>query len=139
MATTAVWTSRRHTLRLWQNREILVATTIAYGVFVAVGAASDNSQTVFYAVLIPVLVALVALLDSRSPLSPLVLWGLALWAALHLAGGLVPASDDRVLYNVWLLPFVRFDHLVHAIGFGFAGLMFREAVRSSLSGATSGA
>lgn len=100
-----------------------------YVVFVVVGLIGGSSQTAFYAMLLPLLVVLVAVLDARRPFSPIVLWGLALWGALHMAGGLVPASGDRVLYNVWLLPFVRFDHLVHAIGFGFAGLAFFEAVR----------
>ena len=49
-----------------------------------------------------------------------------------MAGGMIPASGDRVLYNVWLLPFVRFDHLVHAIGFGFAGMAFWESTRHTV-------
>jgi uncharacterized membrane protein YjdF len=104
-----------------------------------VGAFSGNDQTVYYAVLLPLLVGVVAYLDSRRSFSPLVLWGLVLWGALHMAGGLVPASDDRVLYNVWLLPFVRFDQLVHAVGFGFAGLAFRETLRDAWSAEASGA
>ena len=123
--------------RLAEHRIIAIVVGSYYVVLLAVGLASGNSQTGFYAVLLPVLVVIVAYLDARRPLSDLVLWGLAVWGALHLGGGLIPASADRVLYNVWLLPFMRFDHLVHAIGFGFAGLAFRESVRdrSSISAA----
>ena len=46
-----------------------------------------------------------------------------------MCGGLVPAGGDRVLYEVWLLPVLRFDHVVHAIGFGFAGLACWESAR----------
>lgn len=116
--------------RLAAHRRLLVVVGLGYVVLTSVGVASGNGQTGYYAVLLPVLVAVVAYLDGRQPFSREVLWGLALWGALHLAGGLVPATDDRVLYNVWLLPFVRFDHLVHAVGFGFAGLAFREAVHA---------
>jgi uncharacterized membrane protein YjdF len=56
-----------------------------------------------------------------------------------MAGGLVRVDDDRVLYNVWLLPFVRFDHVVHAWGFGFAGLAVWESLRNRLRGLGSGA
>jgi len=107
----------------------LVSLVAAYYVgFVAVGIAAASDQTMFYALLMPVFVVVVAAMDARRPLPSAVVWGLALWGALHMAGGLVPASDDRVLYNVWLLPFVRFDHVVHAIGFGFAGLAFHATV-----------
>jgi hypothetical protein len=125
--------------RLRARRNFVIAVAVAYIVFLVVGVVSDNGQTLFYGLLIPGLVAVVASLDARRPFSDLVLWGLVLWAVLHLAGGLVPAADDRVLYNVWLLPFVRFDQLVHAVGFGFAGLAFRESVRPALDDAASGA
>ncbi len=116
--------------RLAAHRRLLLVVGLGYVALTSVGVVSGNGQTDYYTVLLPVLVAVVAYLDGRRPFSRGVLWGLALWGALHLAGGLVPATDDRVLYNVWLLPFVRFDHLVHAVGFGFAGLAFREAVHA---------
>jgi uncharacterized membrane protein YjdF len=125
--------------RLRAHSSVLAVLAAFYVALIGLGAATDNGQTPYYAVLVPVLLLLVAYLDSRQPFTDLVLWGLALWAVMHMAGGLVPASGDRVLYSVWLLPFMRFDHLVHAIGFGFAGLAFREGVRRSLSNATSGA
>jgi hypothetical protein len=114
--------------RLLAHRRLLGVVGSYYVISVVVGAASGNRQTVFYAVLLPVLVALVAYLDLQKPLSPFVLWGLVLWGGLHMLGGLVPMPGDRVLYNVWLLPFLRFDQLVHAIGFGFAGLAFGESM-----------
>jgi hypothetical protein len=76
-----------------------------------------------------ILVGVVGFWDARRRYSAPVLWGLALWGALHMAGGMIPVPGGRVLYNVWLLPFVRFDHVVHAIGFGFAGIAFWESVR----------
>ena len=114
--------------RLRAHAGLVAVVAVYYLGFLGLGLATGNSQVPYYATFMAVLLALVAFWDSRRHFSQLVLWGLALWGALHMAGGLIPASGDRVLYNVWLLPFVRFDHLVHAIGFGFAGLAFWESV-----------
>lgn len=108
-----------------------VVGTYYFG-FLAVGLATGNSQVPYYAAFMGLLLGLVAYWDCRRRFSNLALWGLALWGALHMAGGMIPISGDRVLYNLWLLPFVRFDHLVHAIGFGFAGIAFWESVRPRL-------
>ncbi|MBT8198358.1 MAG: hypothetical protein KJO84_07640, partial [Acidimicrobiia bacterium] len=53
----------------------------------------------------------------------------------HMAGGLIPSGDD-VLYGQMLLPFLRFDQVVHAWGFGFAGLATWEALRHRIGPAT---
>jgi putative membrane protein len=107
--------------------------------FLTLGFVTGNQQTWYYAVFLAVLLGLVLFWDSRYRFSRLVIWGLATWGALHMAGGLIPVGDDRILYNVWLLPFLRFDHLVHAWGFGFAGLAVWESLRSRLTGDGSGA
>jgi hypothetical protein len=100
--------------------------------FLVLGFATGNGQVRYYAVFVAVLLALVVYWDGRLHFSDLVLWGLALWGALHMAGGLIPVDGSLVLYNVWLLPFVRFDHMVHAIGFGFAGLAYWESARHAV-------
>lgn len=105
---------------------------VYYFGFLTLGLATGNTQVPYYAAFMAVLLALVAFWDSRRHFSNLVLWGLALWGTLHMAGGMIPVSGDRVLYNLWLLPFVRFDHVVHAVGFGFAGLAFWESVRPTV-------
>jgi hypothetical protein len=118
--------------RLRAHVGLVAFVAVYYLGFLALGFATGNSQVVYYAVFVAVLLALVAFWDTRRRFSNLVLWGLALWGALHMAGGLIPVIGSRVLYNVWLLPFIRFDHVVHAIGFGCAGLAFWESVRQVL-------
>lgn len=118
--------------RLRAHPGLVAVVALYYTGFLVVGFATGNGQVIYYAVFIAVLLVAVAYGDSRRNFSNLVLWGLALWGALHMAGGLIPVAGSRVLYNVWLLPFVRFDHLVHAIGFGFAGLAFWESVRHAV-------
>jgi hypothetical protein len=111
---------------------LVAVVGVYYFGFLALGLATGNTQVPYYAAFMAVLLALVAFWDSRRHFSNLVLWGLALWGALHMGGGMIPVSGDRVLYNLWLLPFVRFDHVVHAVGFGFAGMAFWESVRPTV-------
>jgi hypothetical protein len=125
--------------RLRRHR-FLVAVVAAYYVgFLTVGMVDGSTQIPVYAVVIAVLVALVAIVDARRPFPGFVLWGLALWGAMHMAGGLVPMPDERALYNTWLVPFLRYDQLTHAVGFGFAGLAVWAYLRHDLSPGPSGA
>ncbi len=118
--------------RLRAHPGLVAVVGVYYFGFLALGLATGNTQVPYYAAFMGVLLALAAYWDSRRHFSNLVLWGLALWGALHMAGGMIPLSGHRVLYNFWLLPFVRFDHVVHAVGFGFAGMAFWESVRHTV-------
>jgi putative membrane protein len=69
-------------------------------------------------------------------LSERLLWALAVVGTMHLAGGLVPVpaswpiSGTAVLYNLWLIPsLLRYDHLVHAVGFGLAAVGWWQVLR----------
>ena len=118
--------------RLRANRFLVTVVGAYYLGFLALGIATDNSQVPYYAAFMGMILGAAAFWDARHHFSTRVLWGLAAWGALHMAGGMIPISEGRVFYNFWLLPFVRFDHLVHAIGFGFAGMAFWESVRPTV-------
>jgi uncharacterized membrane protein YjdF len=76
------------------------------------------------------LAVLVGEANARVRFTPAVLWSLAIWGCLHMAGGLIPVGD-HVLYNVDLLvPTVHFDRLVHAFGFGAATFACWQAIRA---------
>ena len=81
---------------------------------------SGNHEFIFYIAVMVVLVGVVAWVHRRVQLHPACLWMLSLWGALHMAGGLVPVSDEvGVLYSYWIVPgFLKYDQLVHAFGFG---------------------
>ena len=117
---------------MWQQlaaRRAILGFVVAYYIgFVVLGIATDNRQTAFYAGFIAIAFFGLLYWDFRRHFSDFILWGIALWGALHMAGGMIPVEEGRVLYNVQLLSFLRFDQLVHAIGFGFAGLAFAESV-----------
>lgn len=125
--------------RLRAHRVIVTGVAAYYSAFVVIGLLSGSEQTLIYALLLPALVAGVAFLDGRRPFPVPVLWGLALWGAMHMAGGLVPTPGEAALYNTWLLPFLRYDQLTHAIGFGFAGLGVWAYLRHDLRAGVSGA
>lgn len=103
---------------------VLAWFTLAYlVVFLGYGVAIGSDVAVPYTVLIAALVVLVCRLDVKYDLGTGALWGLSVWGAGHLAGGVIPLDGDRTLYNAVLgLELLHFDRLVHAFGFGFATL-----------------
>ena len=110
--------------------------------FIGMGFASmgGNSEFMFYGVVIVLIISLVAALDRRVGFSQVVLWGLALWGLLHLAGGLMPIpasitepNDTNVLYNMRLQPWLpKYDQMVHAFGFGMATIAAYESLCAHL-------
>jgi len=121
------------------HRALVTFVAAYYATFLLIGVIDGSPQTPIYAVFLLSLVVLVAVLDARRPFPPFVLWGLALWGAMHMAGGLVPASGDAALYNIWLLPVLRYDQLTHVIGFGAAGLAVWAYLRHDLRPGATGA
>lgn len=96
-----------------------------------------NGEFVFYLVVMLVLVAMVYGVHRRVGFSSLVLWLLAVWGLLHMAGGTVPIpmslaqteNETAVLYSLrpwsWL---PRYDQVTHAFGFFCATLACGEAL-----------
>jgi hypothetical protein len=102
-----------------------VALCIAAGV---ASWARGNTEFVMYLVVMIVLGVMVGLVHRKLGFSAGLLWALWAWAALHMAGGLVPVpeswpinGDIRVLYSWWLVPdYLKYDQVVHAYGFATA-------------------
>jgi hypothetical protein len=87
-----------------------------------------------YIVIVAAVALAIAAADAKVHFSMLVLVGLAVWGFGHLAGGLVDLEGpgDRILYNAVFLRWGHFDNVVHAIGFGTAGIGVWEATRAWL-------
>ncbi|MEO8322843.1 MAG: DUF2238 domain-containing protein [Actinomycetota bacterium] len=97
---------------------------------IAYGVATGNGQAAFYALFIGVAALIVGRLYGVTPLSSLVLWGLACWGLAHMVGGLVEISGE-VIYNHSLGGGeFRFDKVVHFFGFGFATLAAYEVLKA---------
>lgn len=112
---------------------ILVSSIAALG--------TRNSEFLFYIVVMFVLATLVAVAHRCVGFSKPLLWALGVWGGLHMAGGLVPVpaswpinGDIRVLYSWWLIPGkLKYDHVVHAYGFGITTWACWQGLKSSLS------
>ena len=93
---------------------------------VAVSLLSGNREFLFYIAVMMVLIAVMALVHRRVPLTQPLLWAFSVWGLLHMAGGLCPLpagwaynGDHAVLYSWWLVPEkLKYDQVVHAYGFG---------------------
>jgi uncharacterized membrane protein YjdF len=100
----------------------MLFTALASAVLVVLGAAGGRREWPLYFLLMALVLPFAGWLHRRMPLSRPLMWSFSAWAVLHLAGGLLPeprGPAGSVLYNFWLLPdLLRFDHVVHAFGFG---------------------
>jgi hypothetical protein len=101
---------------------LAIATLLGWSIY---GFVRGAQNTAFYLGWMLATYALVLYLDRGRPFSSTTLGGLAAWGFMHMAGGILPVGSG-VLYQHWILPFLRYDQLTHAIGFGFAGLAVRE-------------
>lgn len=119
-------------LRLAAARRPLLAGFVgAYLLAFSVAGVSIRAElTVPYLVVVATLLLVVVRLDLRFDLGTALLWALALWGLVHMAGGIIPLDGDRVLYNARFGPDVfRYDRLVHAFGFGSATLACGKVLR----------
>jgi hypothetical protein len=103
-------------------RPVLVVTGLFTAALTAVGWARGSRELPLYLGLMAVMVPLAWWLHRRQPLTRPLMWAFSAWAFLHLAGGLLPepgGGADSLLYSWWPVPgLLRFDHVVHAYGFG---------------------
>lgn len=113
---------------LRERRAVSVFALLYYLVLIALGFVWGRTQVVFYVGFMALALAVVARVYSRVPLSPVAVWGLALWGLGHMIGGLVFVERDPV-YEFLVGP-VRFDKIVHVFGFGFAALASGEVLRA---------
>ena len=102
------------------------AIAIVYAGYVAgwtlYGLAADRPATTAYLITMVLVFVVVSELDARIRFSDPVLWIFCAWGFAHMAGGLVPVGEG-VLYNASLgSTVIRYDRVVHAIGFGTAAI-----------------
>jgi len=104
----------------------------------------ENYEFLMYLGVIILLVIVFVFTSKKLDLSNCVLWGMVLWAFMHMSGGLIFINGQR-LYTIVLLEifkigeevFFRYDHLVHIVGFGVATWLLYELIKNSLNEKTS--
>ena len=124
--------------RLWP-----VATfTLTYlGLALIMAIVRGNAEFLFYIAVMLVLIGVVWVVHRSIGLSSGALWGLSVWGLAHMAGGLwvVPVgwpvnAESRVLYSLWLISGrLKYDHLVHAYGFGMTTWVCWQGLRAAIS------
>jgi hypothetical protein len=107
---------------------VVAVYVVAWAVY---GLIAGSRLAAPYVVIVAAVALGIAAADAKVHFSLLVLVGLAVWGFGHLAGGLVglDGPGDRILYNAVFLRWGHFDNVVHAIGFGTAGIAVWEATR----------
>lgn len=123
--------------RLWP----VAGFTVAYlAAAVSLALIRGNVEFLFYVGVMLILAGAVLLVHRQVGLNSAVLWGLSIWGLAHMAGGLltVPAgwpvnAESRVLYSLWLIPdFLKYDHAVHAYGFGMTTWVCWQGLRAAI-------
>jgi hypothetical protein len=124
----------RNTTAELRGHRVLLACVVTYlAGFTMYGIATSAKLTYAYAVIVIVLGIVLTAVHVRVGFSDRVLWAFALWGLLHMAGGLIAFGPKDVLYNVdWGVPFLRYDRLVHAFGFGTTTIACWQAIRNKL-------
>jgi len=119
----------------------ILAFTVLYMIAAIGGAFSrGNFEFLIYIAVMLVLIGVVAAVHLRVRLTLPALWCLSVWGLAHMMGGLVPVpaswpidGDIRVLYSWWLIPdYLKYDHIVHAYGFGVTTWVCWQGLRSAL-------
>lgn len=123
--------------RLWP----VAGFTMAYlAVAVSIALTRGNVEFLFYVAVMLILAGAVWVVHRQVGLNNAVLWGLSIWGLAHMAGGLlvVPEgwpvnADSRVLYSLWIIPdLLKYDHVVHAYGFGMTTWVCWQGLRAAV-------
>ena len=119
----------------------VAAFTFGYlAIALVAGLLRGNDEFLFYIGVMLVLMGLVWAVNRAAGLSTGALWALSVWGLIHMAGGLVVVpegwpvnAESRVLYSLWLIPErLKYDHLVHAYGFGVTTWVCWQGLRSAV-------
>ncbi len=100
---------------------------------------AQNWEFLLYIAVVICIAALTVWIGLLVDFSRGIYWGLALWGLAHMAGGLVHVpmtwtveGNKHVLYSWWLLPFLKYDHIVHFYGFSLMTMMCWQSLKNAL-------
>ena len=107
---------------------ILIINACGLLLFAALFASRKNYEFLLYIGVIVFFLVLILATNKRVDYPNSVLWGLTVWAFLHMSGGGFYIGDVK-LYEIILVPIsetyhiFRYDQFVHIVGFGVATLV----------------
>jgi hypothetical protein len=106
---------------------ILIFNLCALAVFSTFFIVKGNYEFIIYVGVIIFFLVLIIATNKKVFYPNTVLWGLTAWALMHMAGGAFHI-DGTLLYKTMIIPLsetypvLRYDQLVHIIGFGVVTL-----------------
>ena len=101
-----------------------------------------NYEFIMYLGVIVLFFILIIATNKRINYSNTVLWGLVIWALLHLSGGAF-FPNGTLLYSTILIPIsesyniLKYDQFVHIIGFAVATLLAYDLLKPHLNKSSS--
>jgi uncharacterized membrane protein YjdF len=104
---------------------ILIINAFGLLIFTVLFASKKNYEFLLYIGVIVFFLALILATSKKVDYPNGVLWGLTLWAFLHMSGGGLKINGVK-LYEIILIPIsrtyeiFRYDQFVHIVGFGVA-------------------
>jgi len=116
---------------------ILISILCALAVFSAHFVTRKNYEFIIYVGVIVFFLVVFIVTNEKVYYPNSVLWGLVVWAIMHMAGGSVHINGT-LLYKIIIIPLsesypvFRYDQLVHIIGFGVATLTLFYLLRPML-------
>jgi len=136
--------SNRHQLAGEANRVWPVAlfTSVYLAGALITAVQVSNYEFLLYIGVVVLLMGVVWVIHGRVALTAGALWCLSIWGLAHMLGGLVIVPEswpvmgtNRVLYSLWLIPDrLKYDHVVHAYGFGVTTWVCWQGMRATLGG-----
>jgi len=115
--------------KLKNYRLLLFINAILLVVFSLLFISKHNYEFLIYVGVIIFFLLVIWLTRKKINYPPIVLWGLTIWAFLHMTGGGIYIYNKKV-YELILLPLIgapyyilRYDQFVHFFGFGIATLL----------------
>ena len=120
------------------QKPVIVAYVISVIIFTVVFLMRRNYEFLGYVGIILLFGFLILYTNKKVEYPNFLLWGLWLWALMHMAGGGVFIGGKK-LYTLILIPLVgepynifRYDQLVHIFGFAFATYFMFVILKPSL-------
>jgi len=108
---------------------ILIANIFTIILFTIIFISRKNYEFLIYVGVIVFFLIVILMTNSVIEYPNNILWGLTIWALMHMSGGGI-IIDGKRLYEIILIPIVdspyyifKYDQLVHIFGFGIATLV----------------
>lgn len=119
---------------------LLIANIILIIVFLFLAVARKNYEFIIYWGVIVFFFILILITLKKTRFPNTILWGLTIWALLHLIGGLAEYADGIVFYKLVIIEIFRnsnfvilkYDQFVHAFGFGITTLIAHHLIKPYL-------